>query len=140
MSEIRLGPGQTLQVLEDGRERLVLESRWSAGAAPPMHWHPSQTEEFEVLEGVLTVELAGEPPRRHVAGDTFVVPPQTGHRMWSEHDGQTRARWTITPPQRTLEQLEHAARGRSLLRDLQLLVRFRNEFRIGAGPSARRDR
>src|SRR3954469_19660226 len=71
--------GFRLTLLETGAEtdgdRLVMEATYGGeGPMPPVHHHPSQTERFEVLEGVMHV-IAGEDERRYAAGESFEVPP-----------------------------------------------------------------
>lgn len=132
--QIRLSVNQTLTVLDAADEALVLESLWAPAMTdlPPRHWHPSQTETFEVLEGELTVEIADAPARPFAAGERLELPPRTAHRMWNAGPVPAKAHWTITPALRTKEMFAHMAGGRSLLRDAQLVTRFRREFRLGS--------
>lgn len=68
------------------------------GTRPPVHYHPSQTERFEVLDGTINAVLDGE-ERTLETGDELVIPPSTEHEMWSE-DG-AKQRWEISPALRT---------------------------------------
>ena len=58
--DIQLAPHQRLTVVESSPERLVVESAWDADADEPLrHYHPTQREDFEVLEGRLRVVRDG---------------------------------------------------------------------------------
>ena len=132
--ELHLSAAQTLRVLHETDSELAVESTWTPGDPPYTHWHPHQQETFEVLEGELTVELGKEPARVVAAGERVQIPARTAHRMWNAGPGQTRARWTITPPGRTLAMFTRIddGGGGSLFRQLTLLARFRDEFRLGS--------
>lgn len=130
---IALSPQQTLRVVARTAEALDVESTWTAGgSAPRTHWHPRQDERFEVLEGELTVELGGGPPRVLRAGDTLDVPARTAHRMWNAGSAPVRATWRVTPALRTEEMFRYIDRGMSPLRGLRMLWTFRREFRLGS--------
>lgn len=104
MSEetIQLSPTQTLTVVEETPERLVVETEYgAAGMAPPAHLHPEQDEHFTILEGTVRAVVAGE--ERDVAtGATLDVPRGTAHQMWNPHDAPARVRWETAPAGRTL--------------------------------------
>jgi mannose-6-phosphate isomerase-like protein (cupin superfamily) len=96
----RLGPAQTLTVVERGGS-FVVDAAWEpSGTEPPYHLHPAQDEHFDVLEGELTVRVAGE-QRTLRAGDTLDVPRETPHAVWNAADAPARARWTTMPAGRT---------------------------------------
>ena len=123
---------QTLQVVASSPRALELESTWLAGGRPPRtHWHPTQREQFEVLEGALTVELDGQPPRVLRPGEPLVVPPRTAHRMWNASTGVTRASWRVTPAQRTEEMFRAVAGGLNPVTAILLLWKYRHEMRLG---------
>lgn len=130
--EIRLSESQTLRIVSLTEDALEIESSWQpSGSPPPTHWHPHQHEHFEVLEGQLTVRLAGD-ELVVPAGETLHVPPRTAHSMWNAGTVPCRASWKVTPPLRTAEMFRavHAAGG--LLDKVRMLWRFRNEFRLGS--------
>jgi mannose-6-phosphate isomerase-like protein (cupin superfamily) len=139
---IQLGPHETLEVLERGPAALVLDARWEArGAPPPAHLHPSQDEHFEVLEGELTAELAGE-ERRVRSGEKFDVPRGTPHRMWNAGDHPARARWETRPAGRTEEWFRALggllAGGAPDPEALAALVQeYRDTFRLAEPPTRR---
>src|SRR3954467_13575474 len=97
--------GQTLifrrTAADTGGELLEVESTWEQqGPQPPAHFHPSQEERFEVLEGALEAEIDGE--RRTLSqGDELVLPAGTVHSMWNAGPGPARASWVTRPALRT---------------------------------------
>lgn len=128
--QIRLGPRQTVTVLSSTPEQLLLECTWQPGDPPPTHWHPSQHERFEVLEGELTVVVSGD-ERGLREGDVLDVPPVTAHRMWNAGRPPCRATWAITPAQRTEELFRTMAAGPGPLAKAMMVWRFRHELRLG---------
>ncbi|GGB67070.1 cupin [Knoellia flava TL1] len=128
---IRLGPRQTLTVLSSTPDALELECVWQPGTPPPTHWHPTQHEHFDVLEGELTVVLDGD-QRVLAAGDALDIPPRTAHRMWNAGSDPCRASWTVRPAERTEELFRTMARRPGPLAKLGVLWRFRNELRLGS--------
>jgi quercetin dioxygenase-like cupin family protein len=64
---------------QTGGEYVEMEWTMPPGAfAPPMHRHPSQVEEYEVLEGAFEVVIGGRWQRLE-AGDSASVPVNTDH-------------------------------------------------------------
>jgi uncharacterized cupin superfamily protein len=111
---------------------LELESTWlPGGSSPRTHWHPTQREEFEVLEGALTVEIEGQPVRVLRPTETLLVPPRTAHRMWNASTELTRASWRVTPAQRTEEMFRTIAGGLNPVTAMVLLWKYRREMRLG---------
>lgn len=49
---------------------------------PPYHLHPEQQEEYEVLEGELTLKVDGKEVVLR-AGEKLLVPPNTPHCFWN---------------------------------------------------------
>ena len=82
-----------------GGERVVVEITYEGSPdRPPPHFHPNQTERFEVLEGEIHAVIGGE-ERSFGPGSRFEVSPGSVHQMWSEHGA--RQRWETSPPLRT---------------------------------------
>jgi hypothetical protein len=83
---------------------LAMEAHYR-GDAPlaQAHYHPSQDEHFEVLEGTVHAVIDGE-ERRFQAGEEFDVPAGVSHQMAAE--GSTRTRWEVRPALRTAEFFE----------------------------------
>lgn len=89
---------------ETDGELLEMESTYREGAAlPPAHFHPSQEESFEVLEGTVTTIIDGV-EAKHEEGDTFRVPAGVVHQMVGE--AGTRLNWQVRPALRTAEFFE----------------------------------
>lgn len=55
------------------------------GQKNPLHYHRRKEETFQVLSGVLEVEIDGRPRTLH-AGETLLVQPGVWHSFWT-HDG-----------------------------------------------------
>lgn len=53
------------------------------GDGPPEHYHPVQSESFEVLRGELSVVCYG---KKYIIkeGETFTVPANAPHKWWNE--------------------------------------------------------
>ena len=99
--ELMLTARERLTVLESGDEVLRLEGVYAPeGTAPPAHWHPSQDEHFEVLEGEIAVRVGGE-ERELRAGDTLDIPSRTVHQMWNPNPARARVSWEVRSPGRT---------------------------------------
>ena len=132
---IQLTPHQRLTVLESTSQRLVVESFWEATAGDPLrHCHPTQREEFEVLEGRLRV-VRDQRAEVVEAGGRFSVAPGVVHGMTS--DGvATRARWEITPALGTEAMFRGlaAADARGRLAQLRVLADHRAEMRLASPP------
>lgn len=61
-----------------GREAVVARVEVAPGAMAGWHSHPGDEISY-VLEGEVTVLMAGQAPRKVVAGESFVVPGGTVH-------------------------------------------------------------
>jgi hypothetical protein len=132
MRELTLNPNQVLSVVSDEPDVLVIESHWLAGNehGPPAHFHPEQEEHFEILEGEIEVKLGGETSIVR-AGDTVDVPVGAVHEM--RPLAETRARWEVRPPLRTLalfERLAEMTRTNDFSPAAEVLVEFEREFRL----------
>jgi Cupin domain len=124
---------------------LEVEGSWQGrGKPPPAHYHPSQDEHFEVLEGTLTARVDGE-KRELGPGETLDVPRGTIHQMWNAGDAPVRARWQTRPAGRTEQLLrgidrlfEEGRVGRNgmpgPLAFAAYLSEYRDVFRLAAGP------
>ena len=127
---LRTGPHNRMRVLEDTDESLLFEATWQPGSnVPPPHLHPTQAEDFEILEGELEAIVDGE-QRTLRAGDTLHLPAAAVHQMWNASDVPARATWRVTPPQRTLELFRKLDSG-----DIppDFLQRYASELRIAGG-------
>jgi quercetin dioxygenase-like cupin family protein len=130
---LSMSEAQELQIVRSSPGVLEVESTWQPGGAPPRtHWHPHQTERFEVLKGELTVRLGADEPRAVPAGETFEVPPRTAHAMWNAGAEPCRASWRIMPAQRTEAMFRTIDSRPGPLGMIRMLWTFRNEFRLGS--------
>lgn len=82
---------------ESNGELVEVESIYEAGSAdPPRHYHPRQTERFEMLEGEIQVELEGEVGTLK-PGDVLEIPPGKPHAMWNAGPERARVIWQTRP-------------------------------------------
>lgn len=65
---------------EPGKEVDIEIYTFPPGSSVPWHIHPDAHEFDYQLEGTLTLEVEGEPPRELKAGDAFYLPPNVVHR------------------------------------------------------------
>ena len=80
----------------DGRY-LVADITMSPGARGPMpHMHPIQEERFEIVSGRARIR-SGREWQDVGAGDTFIVPSGTAHRITNPFDEALTVRTTWTP-------------------------------------------
>jgi len=137
----QLSAHQTLTVTkssaETGGELLELEATWTGGGSlPRAHFHPAQSEHFEVVGGRLRVILDGE-ERVLEPGDVLDVPPGTVHAMTATDEG-ARATWQIRPALRTQEMFDALSeahrRGGSLLDVVPVARAHRAEIRFTKPP------
>ena len=131
---------------ESDGELLEVDAEWApVQIDPPAHFHPEQSERFEVREGELTVEIEGT-PRVAGPGEVIEVPRGAVHRMWNSGTTTTRAGCQVRPALRTEDFFEAVdavrAGGRhgegGMLTPLGagvVLREFRDEFRMSI-PSA----
>ena len=139
VEKLMVNTHQTLQVVVSSPGMLELESTWLPGGSPPRtHWHPTQREQFEVLEGALTIEIVGQPVRVLGPGETLQVPPRTAHRMWNASTEVTRASWRVTPAQRTEKMFRTIAGGLNPATAVVFLWKYRREMRLGKPTRASR--
>lgn len=132
--------GELLTVIRSTEDELVLDATWAPGTpAPPPHLHPHQEEQFEMLEGELTVDVDGT-VRVLSAGETLRIPRATRHRMWNPSSAPAHATWTTTPALRTedlfRELAEAGGRRANPVAAAAVLMRYRDEFRLALpGPA-----
>jgi quercetin dioxygenase-like cupin family protein len=119
---------------DTGGELLEMEATYESGSQkPPEHFHPSQREHFEILEGAMHAEIGGE-ERLLRAGDSVDIEPGVRHAMWNEGPERARTLWQTRPALRTENFFETIVRigGAGKPGALQTAViasEYRNEFR-----------
>lgn len=110
---------------------------------PPVHYHPSQEERFEVLSGEVHVQVGGE-PRTLREGEVLLIPPGTQHEMWAEAEG-VRVNWQTRPALKTESFFETVwglsrdgktgSRGTpTLLQAVVIAQAYADEFRLARPP------
>lgn len=128
---LTITPSESVEVRRSDSELLEVAGTWGPdGSPPPKHYHPSQDEHFEVLEGAVQVVVGGE-ERRHEAGETFGVPAGTVHQMGG--DGPARVRWEVRPALNTARFFEELYEGVPMQDPAAFLARYAAEFRLAAG-------
>lgn len=122
-------------------ELLEMEATYEPSSMPPIpHFHPSQREHFEILEGTMHARIDGA-ERELRAGDEVDVEPGTVHAMWNEGPEPARTLWQTRPALRTEEFFEQTA---AVFREAQeqgrdpdgeklaeIVQTFSDEFRLG---------
>jgi quercetin dioxygenase-like cupin family protein len=58
------------------------------GELPVTHFHPNQTETFEIKEGSIKLNVDGEEKTLRV-GEIFTVPENVPHRWWNDSANET---------------------------------------------------
>jgi quercetin dioxygenase-like cupin family protein len=116
-----------LEILSRAPDLLVMEQRYDAGdEPPPPHYHPSQDEHFDVLEGAIALKV-GHARSVVPAGESFDIPRGTVHSM-GPHGGPARVRWEVRPALRTEQFLTEMPE--SFEARLAWVQRFSEEFRL----------
>jgi quercetin dioxygenase-like cupin family protein len=122
-------------------ELLEMEATYEPSSTPPIpHFHPSQREHFEILEGTMHARVDGA-ERELRAGDTLDVEAETVHAMWNEGPEQARTLWQTRPALRTEEFFEQTAavfrqaheegRDPDGERLAEIVQTYSDEFRVG---------
>ena len=94
---LKITPTESVTVQVSKPELLEVEAVYApAGKEPPKHYHPSQDEHFEVLEGSIRVR-AGDEERTLGVGDEIDIARGTVHKMWNPASGDARVLWQTRP-------------------------------------------
>ena len=84
---IENGAGEQLtfvRLVEDATGSwLEVENLVQPKAGPPMHMHRRQEESLTVVQGIIGVEIAGQPEAFYQEGDTVSFKPGQAHRFWN---------------------------------------------------------
>lgn len=72
-----------------GREVVSALAEFQPGATVGKHTHPGEEVGY-VLEGTLLLEQDGKPTVTIKAGETFVIPPGTGHNATNKTSSRAR--------------------------------------------------
>ncbi len=140
--------GMTLEFVQTaadtGGELLEMEATYRPSSSPPLpHFHSSQDEHFEILEGTMKARIGDEPVRELNAGDSLDIGAGTVHAMWNDGPERARIRWETRPALRTEDFFEQTAlvfrqaheQGSDPdgARLAQIVEDFSDEFRISVG-------
>jgi mannose-6-phosphate isomerase-like protein (cupin superfamily) len=94
--------GETIRFLETAREsggdrlRIEVTVRGESRGAGSVHIHPSQIEEFRVLQGRIRVQVADEQSDL-AEGDEVAVPAGTVHTFWNPFPAPARVAVEVRP-------------------------------------------
>lgn len=142
-ARLQLTPGEYLEVRRSTPGMLEVEVEYGPdGKPPPSHFHPAQSEHFEVLEGILRVRVDGE-DRELRRGQTLDIPPGGVHQLWNAATMPCRVTWQTMPRGRTEEwfraldaaNVSAAPGGRpSLVTFATLLTEYGDVMRLAARP------
>lgn len=110
----------------------------------PEHYHPFQTERFEVLSGTLRTRI-NEEVRDYSAGEVFVIPAGTPHAMHNASAVQVHFSWQISPAlqsEQFFRQLYQSTNTGKLSKNgklgitekLYFLFNYQKEFRLTSIP------
>ena len=123
------GPaGYRMRFVRITPELLEIDASYAGeGDLPPAHFHPSQGEQFTVLEGAVRAVIDGE-DRHFEAGEAFEVPAGTVHAMTG--DGPAHLKWEVRPALKSAEFFEELYSGAANTDFNDFLERYSAEFRL----------
>lgn len=142
---LKLTPSESVTIRQNTPDLLEVEATYGpSGSPPPKHFHPSQDEHFEVLEGSLNVRMVGQ-ERALTSGERIDIPRGHVHQMWNPGDVPARVLWQTRPAGRTeqwfsaIDALHREGKvGKNgmpgPLAFGALLSEYGDVFRLGAGP------
>jgi quercetin dioxygenase-like cupin family protein len=93
--------GQSFKFIQTAKdtsgELLEMETTYRGHSKEPVaHYHPSQDEDFKVLQGEVTVRLDGALKTLRT-GDTLHIPRGMVHAMWNRSDREAAVNWQVRP-------------------------------------------
>jgi quercetin dioxygenase-like cupin family protein len=74
----------------------LVEIELGKSDGPPLHYHKTFSEKFEVKEGVLFLQIKKDKKKLNT-GDSIVVPAGTPHRFYNETENNVRFHITFEP-------------------------------------------
>ncbi|MDQ6762545.1 MAG: cupin domain-containing protein [Bacteroidota bacterium] len=81
---------------ETNGEYTLVEIDLGKSDGPPLHYHNAFAENFQVLEGVLYLQVGADKRKLNV-GESVNVPAGTPHRFYNETDDKVKFNITFTP-------------------------------------------
>jgi mannose-6-phosphate isomerase-like protein (cupin superfamily) len=136
---------QTIEFVTTSKESkgrlLEMIASWEPYSIKPMeHYHPYQDEQFDVLDGEMSLMLNG---KTYILqkGDVVKIPAKTVHAMWNHSDNKAVMNWKVSPALHTEFFLETGmglvADGKTgnngmpgMLQTILLAQKYRKEFRL----------
>jgi len=95
---------------ETGGARTYVEAVLKPGSGTPLHTHATYSEDFEVLEGTLSVSVDGR--ELHLGpGDRALVPIGAVHRFRNASEAPVRFRCALEPASRGFEEMQQIGAG-----------------------------
>lgn len=91
-----------LVTAEDSKGELLKAELWCkpGGVGPPLHYHPIQSEHFEVVKGELSLICNGQKMILK-PGEKFMVSPNDAHKWWNEGNEELIAIVELRPALKT---------------------------------------
>jgi quercetin dioxygenase-like cupin family protein len=133
---------------DTGGELLEMEATYEPSSVEAVaHFHPSQREHFEILEGTMKARIGDAPVRELKAGEAIDIDAGVVHSMWNPGPEIARTSWETRPALRTEEFFETTFRlaregktnDKGVPGPLQVAVvasEFQDEFRTISPPPA----
>jgi quercetin dioxygenase-like cupin family protein len=82
--------------IETAGEYTLLEIDLGKSDGPPLHYHKTFSEKFEVKEGQLFLQVGKQKMKLNV-GESFLVPAGTPHRFYNEKDDMVKFQILLKP-------------------------------------------
>lgn len=91
-----------LVTAEDSKGELLRAELWvtPSGEGPPLHYHPVQTETFNVIKGEMNLICNGKDLILK-AGESYTVLPNTPHKFWNGGKAEVIAMVELKPALKT---------------------------------------
>lgn len=81
---------------ESNGKHSVLEIQLYKSEGPPVHYHKTFSEKFEVIEGTLYLQV-GKEKKLVNAGESFTIPAGTPHKFYNPTNDKARFRLIFEP-------------------------------------------
>jgi quercetin dioxygenase-like cupin family protein len=94
--------GRFLVTAADSNGALMRAELWvkAGGEGPPLHYHPLQSETFEVVRGQLNLEVDGKQMVLKV-GQKYTIQPNIAHKWWNGGNEELMAIGELRPALKT---------------------------------------
>src|SRR5450432_220434 len=81
---------------ETGGAYTLIEIDLGKSDGPPLHYHKTFSEKFEVKEGILFLQVGKDRKKLNI-GESFLVPAGMPHRFYNESDANVKFHITLEP-------------------------------------------